>query len=89
MIFDPKLLELLFNRFPDVLFSVANIGFLIQLRRMSVDSEKIKLLDQKILDLKAENESLKYQYTQAVNENTRLEGENATYRKFHEHPVVE
>ena len=89
MIFDPKILELLINRIPELIFSVANIGFLIQLRKMSVNGEKIKAFDQKIIDLQAENESLRYQYTQAVNENTKLEGENATYRKFHEHPVVE
>jgi len=78
--------ELLFNRLPDLIFSVANIGFLIQLRAMSVDGEKIKKLDQKVIDLTAENEALRYEHAQLLSYNQKLEGENSAYRKFNDHP---
>lgn len=82
---DTKTWELLLNRFPELIFSVANIGFLIQLRAMSVDGEKIKKLDQKIIDLTSENESLRYQYQQLFMEYNKIEGENKTYKRFNEH----
>ena len=85
---DPKTLELLINRIPEFIFSVANIGFLIQLRKMSVNGEKIKVSEQKIVDLQAESESLRYQYQQLLVEYNRIEGENKTYKQFHDHPVV-
>ena len=78
----------LISRIPELIFAIANIGFLIQLRAMSVDGEKIKKLDQKIVDLAAENESLRYQYQQLLTEYNRIEGENKTYKTFHDHPVV-
>ena len=71
-----------------MILGLVNITFLIQLRRISIDNESNKRRDQKIIDLTAENESLRYQYTQLLSFTQKLEGENVTYKKFHEHPVV-
>ena len=76
------------SRLPELIFALANIFFLVQIRRISVDNESNKRREQKIIDLAAENESLRYQYQQLLVEYNRIEGENKTYKRFNDHPVV-